>query len=533
MLKTRAIRALSYRHPLVHSRRKLTHKVAVVGSGPSGFYAITELFKHESKLQPSGTEAVHLEIALFDRLPTPFGLSRYGVAPDHLEVKNCEETFTAAVESHRSKFTYVGNVHVGSDLKISDLRRNFNSVVLAYGNTRENKLGLANEDHPMVINSKKFVAWYNGEPNVLDHFTPPDLSTVKKVTVIGNGNVAMDVSRLLLMPGDSEILQKSDISPVALENIAGNAVKELNIVARRGVLESKFTTKEIRELFQLEEFGVRCRGIFPESLVDYLQPFLKKLERASKRKFETILKFLKPVSERQVKYSVPDTVSKQWSLQYLKSPHEIKVDENDASRLKSIVFQKNRLVQKDLTSEATIEPIEGEFEEQETDLIITSVGFKGEPLESDSDLKFDSKRGIIVNKNFRVLNNKDEVIDGLYTTGWIGNNSKGPILNTLVSSSELSETIIKDVNNNNNKKHERLQEVPGLAGLDSLKGKEVTNWEDWEKLNEFEIKFGSQYGKARWKIPTVELMLEILRSNEAIDGKIDRFRDSIVNYGRR
>lgn len=479
--------------------RHLTHRVAVVGSGPSGFYTITELFKKQSKL------GIDLEITLFDKYPTPFGLSRYGVAPDHLEVKNCEETFSEIVELNKDKFNFVGNVKIGEDLKINELQENFNSVILSYGNTKENKLGLKNEEY--LINSKKFVGWYNSEPNILESFTPPDLSKVENVLVIGNGNVSMDIVRMLLMP--SKELANSDINDNALKDISKNTIKNIDIIARRSILESKFTTKEIRELFELEEHGVRFNGIEPSDNIELIESSYKKMERVLKRKYETILKFLKPLNERKTKYPAPQEYTKSWSLKYLKTPYEIKVEEN---KLKSMIFQKN------VIEDGKIKPID-EFEEIQADLIITSLGFKGESIEPTFNMKF--ANGILNNKNFKVLDNSNEIIKGLYTTGWISNNLKGPILNTLVGSTELSEVMIEDINN-----HEHV-EKKGIEGITFHK--DITNWDDWLKLNEFELEFGKLNKKTRWKVPTVGLMIEIIKS-VSVQESILKYGQEIKNY---
>lgn len=488
-------------------RLQSTLKVAIVGSGPSGFYTAHDLLKKPN-----------VQVTMFEKLPTPFGLSRYGVAPDHPEVKNCEETFTEAAEN--DLFEFVGNVEVGKDVSIEHLQKSFNGVVFAYGCDQGNKLGIKGEDSAGVINAHEFVAWYNGNPNIWNTGAPP-LDRVENVVIIGNGNVAMDIARILLMP--VEDLEHTDIASHAVSLLKKSTVKNIRIVARRGFVESAFTTKEIRELLQLEQYGVKFDGI-DQQIVETLLPLQKKLERVQKRKLTTVLEYMKPASERKgkLKYVVPSDVRKSWSLDYLLSPIEIKSNDKDTSLVSEIVFQKNRLHQDSPEGPVQVQHIPNNYETIKTDLVITSLGFKGSSLNGFEELgiQFDRRRGVIVNDSSRVLDNTNEVIPGLYASGWIKNAKKGPILNALVDSNAVTEAIMKDYESGAIRR-----DAPGLKGLELPK--DHTNWRDWQTLDSFELAFGQSHDKHRWKVPRVSDMLEIIEDNSTQDEKLSKFKDQL------
>jgi adrenodoxin-NADP+ reductase len=456
---------------------------------------------------------------MFEQLPTPFGLSRYGVAPDHPEVKNCEETFTEAAKNKR--FTFYGNTQVGKDVSIQELHERFNGIVFAYGCSEGNKLGIKGEKLPGVINAHEFVGWYNGNPTT-EKFIPP-LDRVQDVVIIGNGNVAMDIARLLLMP--VEELEVTDMTQHAIRLLKKSTVKNVRIVARRGVVESAFTTKEIRELLQLEQFGVKFMGLDDE-VFQILMPIKNKLERILKRKFETILEHAKPIGERKgkAKYVIPDEFTKFWKLDYLLSPVEIKPHSSDLSLVSEIVFQKNRLYQDSPESPVKVKPIPNTFKSFKADLVITSLGFRGTPIAGldEVGIKFDGKRGVIMNQDSRVMNDASEVIPGFYTTGWIKNSKKGPIVNTLVDSNTVAVAIMKDYTSGVIKR-----ETEGSKGLEIT---DATNWEDWQSLNEFELGFGELHGKTRWKVPEVSQMLNIIKDDTPQKTKITKFGKELEDY---
>lgn len=239
-----------------------SYKIAIVGTGPAGFYTAHHLLHKAAPL-----EQFKLKIDFFERLPAPYGLSRYGVAPDHPEVKNCEnylnnimEDYPAEKDSNREsnnhEVRFFGNINIGKDITLTDLESNYHSIILSYGCTSDdNQLDIPGSQLPGVISAREFVHWYNGHPDyhsVGAQFTPPQLDKIEDVTIIGNGNVALDVARILLAEPEKH-WSSTDISKEALESLFRSNVKNVNIVARRGILESAFSNKEIRELLELSK----------------------------------------------------------------------------------------------------------------------------------------------------------------------------------------------------------------------------------------------------------------------------------------
>ncbi|CDR37338.1 CYFA0S01e09758g1_1 [Cyberlindnera fabianii] len=494
--------------PTLH-RLQSTLNVAIVGSGPSGFYTAHDLLKRPN-----------VKVTIFDKLPTPFGLSRYGVAPDHLEVKNCEDTFTEAASSDR--FAFRGNVEVGKDVTLQELHERFNSVVLAYGCDRGNRLGIEGEDLPGVINAHEFVGWYNGNPDT--ETVRPPLEDVEKLVIIGNGNVAMDIARLLLMP--AEEVEKSDIAEHAIRVLKKSKVNDIKIVARRGFLESAFATKEIRELLQLEKYGVKFQGIDHE-VIELLIPIKNKLERVQKRKLETLLDYMKPDEERRgkKKFQIPDKYTKSWKLEYLLSPTKVTPNPTNPKLVSEITFQQNVLYHEDPESPAKVEAVPNQFKTFKADLVVTSLGFKGRAIPGLDKLgiKFDARKGTIASRDSRVLNEAGVEVPGIYAAGWIKNSKRGPILTTFVDSDAVAQSVIADFENG--------VTSGDKVGVEGLEIEGATDWKDWENLNKFELEFGKLHDKARWKVPEVTKMLEIIRDGSGSkEDKIAKFKEWLESY---
>lgn len=470
---------LRLRHCARLIARRFASNIAVVGSGPSGFYTAHDLLKQG------------FSVSMFERLPVPYGLSRFGVAPDHPEVKNCEETFAASAKN--PAFTFYGNTNVGVDVELEELYERFNGVVLSYGCTEPNELGIEGEHEPGVMSALDFVSWYNGDP--LRGQEPP-LDRVKDVVIVGNGNVAMDIARLLLKPVDDLI--HTDITERAIEVFQRSTVKRVRIVARRGFMESAFTTKEIRELLQLEQHGVKFEGI-DDKVIEILLPIKNKLERVQKRKLETLLEYMKPLKERKkTKYVIPETFTKSWKLDYLLSPVEIRHENGLSSE---IILRENMLIQDTPTSPVKMQPIMDSVKAMKSDLVITSLGFKGKPIAGLDTIGGVFERGAIKNIESRAIDSQGNTITGLYVAGWIKNFRKGPIVNALVDSAAVTKAVVED-----------KLDARHVRGVEGLSLPNATSWSHWEKLNEFELEKGKAEGKLRSKVTSVDEMLAIMRS---------------------
>lgn len=240
--------------PLQHGGARYLHakggssisSVAVIGSGPSGFYFVDRLRR---------LLGGNVQIDIFERLPTPYGLVRYGVAPDHPDTKNVINKFRSIAMEERVRF--FGNVNVGLDISFSDLRSQYNAVVLACGAEDDRHMDIAGEDSTGVLSARQFVNWYNGHPEYSD--VPVDLQHVRSVGIVGLGNVALDCARILLKPVDD--LTGTDISDSALEQLRTSAVEEVHIVGRRGPLQAQFSGKELREILSLANVSIEVHPV--------------------------------------------------------------------------------------------------------------------------------------------------------------------------------------------------------------------------------------------------------------------------------
>lgn len=490
-----------------------SYKIAIVGSGPAGFYTAHHLLH---KASPS--EQFKLKIDFFERLPAPYGLSRYGVAPDHPEVKNCEDYLKNIMKEYPSKNNYdnhevrfFGNTHIGEDLTLKDLESNYNSVILSYGcTTDDNQLDIPGSQLPGVISARQFVHWYNGHPDYYvedSDFSPPRLDKIEDVTIIGNGNVALDVARILLAEPKKH-WSSTDISNDALESLIKSNVKNVNIVARRGILESAFSNKEIRELLELsKDQKVRFLPL-EDSVMETIQPFVKDLGRIDKRRVALLEKHSKLPSK-------VDNSSKTWSLQYLRTPKEFLVNESDPSLLRATVFTKNELIHDKLTNKTFIKAIDGKTENIKNELVILSIGYKGSPLIGfeDVEISFDTRGNRLLNRGGRILSTASSGEDlhnliykkGWYTSGWIKNGPKGVIATTMMESFETADKVLEDLSNGIH-----INPPADSSILESkLQNLPVITWDDWLRLDQIELDKGATLGKSRDKLFSTNDILKI------------------------
>ncbi|ODQ68131.1 NADPH-adrenodoxin reductase [Nadsonia fulvescens var. elongata DSM 6958] len=455
-------------------------KIAVVGSGPAGFYTAYRAMT----LLPG------CKVDLYESFPIPFGLARFGVAPDHPEVKNCQEKFEEVARS--PNFRFVGNVKVGEDVSLNALTENYNSLVFAYGASIDRELGIPGENLDGVYSAKDFVGWYNGFPQCFN--LNPLLSDSENAVIIGQGNVALDVARILLTPVDD--LRKTDISEHALEQLSRSRVKNVKIVGRRGLLQSAFTNKEVRELFSLKN----CSFVPLEDkyIRDYRKD-LSSLKRQSKRLVDLIDKYTKPDS-------MP--LPKKWSLEYLKSPLEFLPSNKNSSRVGSTIFEENILTEDKITGSFRALG-SGSTVTMDSDIALRSIGYKSTPLTGFSDIgvQFNDKRGILVNEAGRVCGGSElKPIPGFYTAGWLKNGPTGVIAFTMGDSFDTAENLVQDYNLG-------ILDLSPKLGFDGIKNaikSRVVSWEDWEKIDKFEKANGAKLGKPREKFISTEQMLNVL-----------------------
>ncbi len=445
-------------------------RVAIVGSGPSGFYAAAPLQKCDYTVT----------IDMFDRLPTPYGLVRGGVAPDHPKIRSVTKVYEKIADA--PGFTYWGNVRIGSDITFETLRRHFDVVILAYGAETDRRLGIPGEDLEGSHTATSFVGWYNGHPDYRD--LQFDLSQESAV-VIGLGNVAMDVARILAKTPDE--LKETDIAAHAIEALAASKVKNIYVIGRRGPVQSAFTNAEIKEMGHL----ATCAPVVAAEEIAVGPVCLA--EAAADQGTGRNLEILQEFAAREEDASKP----RRMYFKFLRSPVELKGSE----RVEAIVLERNVL-------EGT-EPFNqkakgtGETEELPCGLVFRSIGYKGLPLPG---VPFDERRGVVPNAEGRVLDG-DAPLSGVYVVGWIKRGPSGVIGTNKPDSLDTVSKVLED--------------VPGLtpcedptseglrAALDAA-GVRVVSFADWKKIDAAELANGAAAGKSRERFSRVEEMLAVL-----------------------
>lgn len=439
-------------------------RIAIIGAGPSGIYAAEALIKQ--------TE-INVSVDVFDRLPTPYGLVRYGVAPDHQTIKSVTKVMQKVLQDPRVRF--LGNVEFGRDLTFADLRRHYDAVIYTVGASSDRHLGIPGEDLPGSLSATEFVAWYNGHP---DYQNLDIRLNVQGVAVVGMGNVAVDVTRILAK--SAEELRQTDIADHALPVLAQSQVSDIYMLGRRGPAQAKFTTKELRELGELHNADIVVR---PEELE------LDERSAASIAGEPALLKNLEVLREFAAR---PLTGKpRRVHLRFFVSPVAILGE----GRVQKIRLEKNRL-DENLNAVGT-----GEFEELEVGLVLRSVGYKGVPL---PEVPFDQRKGVIPNQGGRVLR-EGQVAVGEYTAGWIKRGPSGVIGTNKADATETVKLLLQDA------PHLPLAPEPNPEAVTRLlqaRGVRYVTLEHWLKLDALECTLGQAQGRPRVKLTSVDKMLE-------------------------
>uniref|UniRef100_A0AAY4A3M4 NADPH:adrenodoxin oxidoreductase, mitochondrial n=1 Tax=Denticeps clupeoides TaxID=299321 RepID=A0AAY4A3M4_9TELE len=436
-------------------------KVCVVGGGPAGFYTAQSLLKGSP----------HIQVDIYERLPVPFGLVRFGVAPDHPEVKNVINTFTQTAQHKRCHF--LGNVHVGKDITIQELMQAYHAVVLSYGAEGNRTMGVSGEGLPGVYSAKDFVGWYNGLP--CNKELQPDLSHETAV-ILGQGNVALDVARILLSPLD--LLKKTDITQNALETLAASKVQRVLMVGRRGPLQVACTIKELREMVNMP---YTAPDMLPADFQHVAQA-LADLPRPRKRLTELIMKTLN--EDHRGRQGV-----KRWGFRFFRSPLEV-LPSADGSRASGIRLAVNKL---EGVGDAVTAVPTSEVDEIACGMIISSIGYKSLPI--DPAVPFDFKRAIVPNNMGRV-----EETTGLYCSGWVKRGPTGVIATTMNDSFDTARTILQDLESGAINVSVSRPGSSEVVPLLEKRGVRTVSFADWEKINAEETKQGTAVGKPREKL---------------------------------
>ncbi|PLW15577.1 hypothetical protein PCANC_15837 [Puccinia coronata f. sp. avenae] len=499
-------------------------RLAIGGGGPAGFFAASRLFSLDQQKLPGLTLPRPLTIHLFEALPTPYGLSRYGVAPDHPEVKNCETKFAQVAE--HPNFQYFGNTTVLGDgqdepswgrasVRLRTLREEYDAVLLAYGASRDRSLGgIPGEDTlENILPARAAVEWYNGYPGTWAAETGPrfvDLSTVERVTIVGMGNVALDMARILLT--DVDVLARTDMSERALAELARSRVRHVDIVGRRGPLQAAFTTRELRELVSLKHVDMR----FPTDLLADAATRLAEpgalARMANGRLRKRLLEVMLKAAERP---SLP-LGSRTCTLSFLRTPVAFHGRTPPAAdtptrvsevewRLNSLDYPSDPLEPVDYSAAKAL-PIQPPLHHStSTDLVLKSLGYQPILI---PPLTYDSQRSRARNTEGRVIGPDSEVVPGLYVTGWLSRGPRGVIGDTMSEAHATAEVILSDLcaSPPRSSLRQHHHHPPSLVG-----GQFRFDWPMWAELDRLEIARGRAASKPRVKTSSILEMLQSAR----------------------
>jgi ferredoxin--NADP+ reductase len=462
--------------------KKKVIRAAIIGSGPAGFYTAEHLLKQ--------TE-IEYEVDMFDRLPTPHGLVRSGVAPDHQKIKSVTKVYDKIASDPR--FRFFGLVEFGKHVTLDDLKRHYHVVVFATGAQTDRKLGITGEDLKGNHTATEFVAWYNGHPDYR-HLTF-DLSQ-ETAAIIGVGNVAIDVARILCRT--VEELKETDIADYALEALGRSRIRDVYLLGRRGPLQAAFTNPEVRELGKLA-------GAHPVTLPDEVEHDEFTVEAVETNKDQTAINKIEILRS----YSDPShhTKHKRLHIRFLVSPVEIIGDAE--GRVCALKLARNELYRAEdgtVRSRPT-----GEYEELKTGLVFRSIGYQGVPLPG---VPFHEKWGVIENEKGRV---KDPAtgghVTGLYAVGWIKRGPTGVIGTNKQDAGETVDSIIEDVGKGA-VNDPPLPDAGSILNLVSAAQPDYVTYEDWLRIDSIEIERGKARGKPRVKFTSVEEILDALKAGK-------------------
>ncbi|EGO00086.1 hypothetical protein SERLA73DRAFT_107063 [Serpula lacrymans var. lacrymans S7.3] len=467
-------------------------KLAIVGGGPSAFYVASRLL---SLLPHSNASSPPLKIHLFDRLWAPHGLVRYGVAPDHPEVKNCTNKFDTAAADPR--FRFFGNVNIGNaplssiphalTVPLSSLYEHYTHLLFASGCTIPT-LHSAVPPSAHCIPALSLVHWYTQHPS---RPAPPSLDKITHVTLIGNGNVSLDIARILLT--SPSVLAKYDVPQPVLEVLSRSAVRHVSIVGRRGPLEAAFTMKELREMINL-----------PEASMVPIEPSLLSPPSSTQltRQQSRVLDLLRKGSKNP-----PGSTSKSWSLDFFRSPTGL-TPPSPSSPSAKLSLAHTAL---DPTTNRAIPT--GETSALSTSLVVTSLGFRADPETSFYDPGLTHLRSMAG----RIISSSGNALKNIYSSGWAANGAKGVLASTMMDAYAVADTILSDITPGSDTVETTPTSTTREVGIssadtlnsdphpenpppeinDGLKAGLVTQYKDWKAIDAEEIRRGELLGKER------------------------------------
>jgi ferredoxin/flavodoxin---NADP+ reductase len=435
----------------------MTLRIAVVGAGPSGLYAADAL------------ASAGAEVDVLDRLPVPFGLVRYGVAPDHFSIRSVRDTLAKVLERPEVRLlagVEVGDLDAGADVTIAELVAAYDSVVLTYGAARDRRLDVPGEDLAGSVAATDLVAWYCGHPDADRKGIEAALGAARSVVVVGVGNVAVDVTRVLTAP--MERLEATDMPQHVLDALRASTVNDVHVLGRRGPAQATWTTKELRELGELE--GVDVVVDDPHDFE--LEPVSASLVE-SDRVVARNVDILKSWSEH-----VLDGSHKHIHLHFHSRPHELQGRE----RVDTVV------VERTFVDETGAAHGTGETYQVGAQLVVRSVGYRGVALPG---VPFDARRNVVPNVDGRVVDDSGAPVPGLYVAGWIKRGPTGIIGTNKKDAGATVASLLADLEGVEGKGGD------GVAPLLASRGVMPVDLDGWRRIDAAERALGSSRGRDR------------------------------------
>jgi len=444
-------------------------RLAIVGAGPAGIYAADILQKYE--------RAFDVSIDLFDRLPAPYGLVRYGVAPDHPRIKGIINALRDVLDSGGIRI--FGNVNFGTDITLADLKRHYHAVIFSTGAIRDANLDIPGIDLDGSYGAADFVSWYDGHPDVPRDW-PLD---AKEVAVIGNGNVALDVARMLAKHADD--LLPTEIPDNVYSRLKQSPVTDVHVFGRRGPMQVKFTPLELRELGELNDVDI----VVHDEDFHYDDASQSAIE--SNKQIFVIDKIFRTWRE-----SDSGTASRRLHLHFFANPIEVVGEDGAVS-----AFRYER------TEPDGVGGVRGTGEMREVAIqaIYRAVGYFGSPLDG---IPFDDRHGIIPNNEGQVLDDNNDVVPGVYATGWI---KRGPVGLIGHTKSDAMETVARLVKGQASWWSPAEPDEATVPALLESRGVAFTNLDGWHHLDDHEKSLGEPHGRERIKVVDRDEMLRVSR----------------------
>ncbi len=447
-------------------------RIAIVGAGPTGFYAAAHLLKQKK---------LTVQVDMYEALPAPFGLVRYGVAPDHQKIKSITKLYDRAAKN--KNFHFFGNVRIGKDISVAELKEYYHQLMFTTGAPTDKPLRIPGEELEGSLPATEFVAWYNGHPDYADYKI--DLSA-KNVAIVGIGNVAMDVARILTRT--TEELMDTDIAEHALQALKESKVENVYVLGRRGPAQAAFTTPEIKELGEMQDADCYVRP--DEAELDPLSAADIKGDRKLERKVEIIQS-----------YAGAETTgkAKKITVRFLVSPTELIGDEN--GHVKTMKIVKNELY---INDKGVMRPRATDIvEEIPVDIVFRSIGYRGARIEG---VPFYDAWGVNLNEEGRLLDEETkEPVVGLYTGGWIKRGPSGVIGTNKPDAVETVTHMLTDLADGKILQPANPTVDAAIAFVAERKSDYFT-YADWQKLDALELANGKAAGRPRVKFTNVEEM---------------------------